>query len=248
MNRKIVLVLILLVIFIHPYGYGQEQEGVQQNLPSVELVVQDYLQAIGGAMSLQSIETVSIEADFNGMDQWGDGKVFVYFQDDLWHYDFQLEDSRYTYHCCPDGTGWRSLDGPTEMSTNDRIRFNEIVPVVVTPLKWLEYDGEIEVKGIEKVNEEDCYHLEFRPKDGDPVQRYFDCQTGLLTKMSYRSGSDIDWLLSDYQNVDGVMVPMFRKQFFDGEIGYTVKTTKVVFDKEIDPELFQPPSDVATID
>ena len=248
MNRKIVLASLLLVICSQPYGYGQEQEGVQNDLPSVEIVVQDYLQAIGGAMSLRSIETVSIEADFDGMDEWSSGKVFVYFQDDLWHYDFQLEDSRFTYLCCSDGTGWRSFDEPSEMSAAERIKFNEIVPVVVTPLKWLEYDGEIEVKGIEKVNEEDCYHLEFRPKDGDPVQRFFDCQTGLLSKLSYRSGSDIDWLLSDYQNVDGVMVPMFRKHFFDGEIGYTVKTTKVVFDKQIDPELFQPPNGVGTID
>lgn len=232
-------VFLLALLSTAPHLFAQEN---QQALPTADDVIAEYIEAVGSEMALHGIESIHLEADFDGLETRGDGKVVLNYHNGMWHYDFQLDDGQHTYIHCDDGSYWQNPDAWLEMSETNRVKFQEIVPVLNAPLRWLEYDGEIEVRGIEEVVGQKCYRLEFRPEGGDPVTRYFDVDTKLLMRMTYSTnGRTADWFLSDYQEIEGFAIPMKREQFFGDEISYVVNTKKVILNEEIDDDLFKRP-------
>ncbi|MGI9515704.1 MAG: hypothetical protein ACR2NP_01550 [Pirellulaceae bacterium] len=228
-------------------GVEAQEEPASPGLPSAEQIIDRYIEEIGSEMGLSSIETLTLEADFEGLDR-GSGNMSLNASGNYWHYDFQTTDGQITYHMCQDGTAWENQYGSiARLSGNDRVKFEEIIPVIFAPLRWLDYPGQMETTGVEEVRSKKCYVIEFRPEGGKPVRRYFDMESGLLVRMSYDSNStNADWYLSDYQEVEGFTIPMRREQYFSGSHAYTVKTTSVVINEPVDEELLEPPLKVET--
>ena len=228
-----------------PFLAAQQSDPAE--LPSPEAIIDRYIEAIGSEMGLRSIESLSLEADFEGIDR-GSGKMFLNAAGGDWHYDFQTTDGRIVYQMCDDGSSWENQYGSIgRLTGQDRVKFEEIVPVINGPLRWLDYPGEMETTGIEDVRGHKCYVIEFRPEGGDSVRRFFDLDRGLMVRMSYVSnGTRADWYLRDYQEVEGFTIPLIREQYFSDSQAYVVKTTKIVINEEVDQELFAPPSEMDT--
>lgn len=202
-------------------------------------VISDYIEAIGGEMVLWGLESMTWKADLDGLGNRENGKVTLTYSEGGWLYDFEMDDGRHAYLKDKNGKVWHQPPNWSEMSVNDKSKMEEIVPVPNAPLRWLEYPGEIEFKGVEQVGERPCAHVEFRPTKGNPVNRFFDMETKLLVKMTYISGTQpADWILSDYKNIDGCLIPMKRERHSAGSHSYVVLTKEVILNEEVDVSLF----------
>jgi outer membrane lipoprotein-sorting protein len=105
----------------------------------------------------------------------------------------------------------------------------------------------IELVGNEKLEGKDVYHLKVTPKGGDMQDYYLDATTGLeikVTRPIAQGGMkmSIETELSNYKEVDGMMVPFTTRQSLNGSPAAQVTVQKVEFNVPIDDALFKMPA------
>lgn len=116
---------------------------------------------------------------------------------------------------------------------------------------WRDHYVKAETTGIETVDDQACYKVVLTPREGKPESRYFDKKTGLLVKTTQTMKSPMgeipmEGLLSDYRNVDGVLVPHKMQQKALGqEIQMTLKT--VQWNADVPKDRFDLPDDVKAL-
>ena len=114
-------------------------------------------------------------------------------------------------------------------------------------LNWKTNYKTVEVKGVEKVGDEECYVVEFTPEKGTKVTEYYSTKTFLLMRrrgVSVSSTSDVSIpytiTFSDYRDTDGVKLPfkMLSSSPSMGDIITVVKTIK--HNVPVEDKLFAP--------
>ena len=114
-------------------------------------------------------------------------------------------------------------------------------------LDWKTNYKTVEVKGIEKVGDEECYVVEFTPEKGTRITELYSTKTFLLMKrrgLVVSSTSDIkipySITFSDYRDVDGIKLPfkMVNESPTMGEIISVVKSVK--HNAPVDDKMFAP--------
>jgi hypothetical protein len=102
--------------------------------------------------------------------------------------------------------------------------------------------------GDEEVDGKMCHKLVVTPREGDPETTYVDVTTGLPHKRVAKAESpmgemDVETLLSDYKEVDGILTPhkMTQKVMMQ-EI--TINVTSIENKKEADLSVFEPPAEI----
>jgi CubicO group peptidase (beta-lactamase class C family) len=114
-------------------------------------------------------------------------------------------------------------------------------------LNWKTNYKTVEVKGIEKVGDEECYVVEFTPEKGTRVTELYSVKTFLLMKrrgviVSSTSEQSIPYstTFSDYRDVDGIKLPFKTVNASPsmGEIITIVKSVK--HNVPVDDKLFAP--------
>jgi CubicO group peptidase (beta-lactamase class C family) len=81
-------------------------------------------------------------------------------------------------------------------------------------LNWKTNYKTAELKGMDKVGDEDCYKIEFTPEKGTKVTEYYSAKSFLLLKITGVVASSTSEMtlpytvtLSDYRDVDGIKLP-----------------------------------------
>ena len=114
-------------------------------------------------------------------------------------------------------------------------------------LNWKTNFKTVEVKGVEKVGDEECYVVEFTPEKGTKVTEFYSTKTFLLMRrrgVSVSSTSDVSIpytiTFSDYRDTDGVKLPfkMLSSSPSMGDIITVVKTIK--HNVPVEDKLFAP--------
>lgn len=92
-------------------------------------------------------------------------------------------------------------------------------------------------KGVQKVNDEDAHRVEIKLATGMTAYAYYSVETGLKVRMEIGPAGTID--LSDYRDVDGVMVP-FNFTQSGGQLPVPVSyiSSEVVINGEVDESVF----------
>jgi outer membrane lipoprotein-sorting protein len=105
----------------------------------------------------------------------------------------------------------------------------------------------IELVGKEKLGTKDVYHLKVTTK-GAQVQHYFlDATTGIEVKkaeeieMGPGQKQTLETEMTDYQQVEGVMVPRTIKQLMNGAPVVQMSIDKVEFNSALDDTFFKMP-------
>jgi hypothetical protein len=106
--------------------------------------------------------------------------------------------------------GPRLKDGEEKEITLFRSEFNG-------DLRWKERYTSVETTGTETVNERPCYKLVLVPKIGRPETRFYDTETYTLhrvdtTEVTIMGEVPAQTLLSDYREVDGLLLPFHTLQ------------------------------------
>ena len=104
----------------------------------------------------------------------------------------------------------------------------------------------IELVGKEKLDATDVYHLKVTKKSGQIQDYFLDAESGieLKTSTSIDTGGTkqkIDTELSNYQQVEGIMVPHTIKQSLNGTPVLTMTIEKAEFNPTIDDTIFKMP-------
>ena len=114
-------------------------------------------------------------------------------------------------------------------------------------LNWKTNYKTVEVKGLEKVGDEDCYVVVFTPEKGTKVTELYSTKTFLLLKrrgvsVSSTSEQSLPYTItfSDYRDVDGIKLP-FKSVNTNPAMGEIISVVKSVKHNEpVDDKLFSP--------
>ena len=106
---------------------------------------------------------------------------------------------------------------------------------------------QLELAGSEKVGDKDVYVLKLTKKNGVVDRYYMDQESFLIHRLetsAVANGADIDVevLLSNFQKVNGYMMPFTTVQKFNGQAGMEIIFDEVKFDVEADDSLFSKPN------
>ncbi len=106
---------------------------------------------------------------------------------------------------------------------------------------------QLELEGTEDLEGIKVYVLKLTKKDGDIFHYYLDSEKYLILKMKYRlvvNGQETEMvaLMSNFQDVDGYIMPFTTEQRFDGQSGMTITFEEVKFNVDIDDAIFLKPA------
>jgi CO dehydrogenase/acetyl-CoA synthase delta subunit len=107
----------------------------------------------------------------------------------------------------------------------------------------------IELEGTEEIEGSKCFKVKLKRKVGDEKIYFFDSENYVpLVIRSFIStgpmkGQAVEMVMSDYKEVDGIMVPHTMEQKMNGQVGMTIKAEKVELNPVIDKTIFSFPSD-----
>jgi hypothetical protein len=257
-GKALAIVLVLGVgAAISPQLRGQAQTA--GTLPSPTEIVAKYDQALGGEAALRR----HISSTMKGTREvHGPTKVvtlpFIFYASTPY---LRLEKTSLPDHKGAvlngfDGELAWSFDprsGPT-IATGDERESVKRDADFYYPLDELTWFKSIETVGLEEYEGQRCYHLHGINNWGKPNDHFYDQKTGLLVGYEF----DSEWrggpgltheIFSDYQKVDGVLVPMKQvikiksKSGSDWTVLQVLTYSSVTFN-DVDRAIFTPPPPV----
>ena len=106
----------------------------------------------------------------------------------------------------------------------------------------------IELVGTEKLGEKAVYHLKVTMKGGQVQHYYLDTETGIEVKTSTEADvmgtgakQAVETEMSDFQQVNGILIPHMVKQLLGGKTMVEMKVDKVEFNPPMEDALFKMP-------
>jgi hypothetical protein len=148
-----------------------------------------------------------------------------------------------------DGSGGEELYtfAPVERFAGKKLEDVRLGSDFYALLNWKTNYKSVEVKGIEKVGDEECYVVEFTPEKGTRVTELYSTKTFLLMKrrgvsVSSTSEQSIPYTItfSDYRDVDGIKLP-FRSVNASPSMGDIISIVKSVkHNVPVEDKMFSP--------
>jgi len=224
-----------------------------ETLPSAKEVMEKYLEATGGreaygkltnrivlgtvdipTMGLKGSSSITqaapnkmlMKMDFAGMGsqtQGSDGEV-------VWEGSTMM--------------GYRILEGPERASATRLATFN-------SELNWDKMYKSITVVGEEMVDGKPAYKLDMVTTDDQKSSSFYDKETGLLVKsVSTVKGQmgdlDVESVLSDYREIDGIKMPFKTTQSAMGNT-FTITLESVQHNVDLPADTFAIPAEVKAL-
>ncbi len=106
----------------------------------------------------------------------------------------------------------------------------------------------IELEGIEEVEGAETYKIKLSKKEGDVEYHFFDMEYFVpvmirtSVKMGPQKGQEAETFMSDYQEVDGLIMPFFIEVKSNGQSVQKITIEEYALNEEMDDVLFVYPS------
>lgn len=223
--------------------------------PTVDQIMDKYIEATGGKANYEKIKNTHTKGTLEFPAAGLKGTVSVYVADPIKLYsETELEGVGVIKNGTDGETAWEvnPLTGARIMTAAERDGFLRSA-ALHSELKWKEMYEKSELKGTEEVDGKLCYKVVFSPKEGagSPETKYFDKQSGLLTKVTATVNSPMGDIATEsyptnYQEVDGLKLPFKTTQkVLTQEIVITIDSVK--FNVEIPKDKFDLPAEIKTL-
>ncbi len=155
------------------------------------------------------------------------------------------------------GKGWEFFDGtkgeteytffPVEKYSGKQLEDARLNSDFYSLLDWKTNYKTVEVKGIEKVGDEECYAVEFTPEKGTKVTEYYSTKSFLMLKRKGVSASSTSEntqpytiVFSDYRGIDGIKLPFKSINTTPGMGDIIMIVKSVKHNVKIDDKMFVP--------
>lgn len=211
-----------------------------EGLPTVEQILDKYVQAIGGKAAVQAQTSRVMKGTLTVADIDAKGTIEIYAKapnKELTEIAAAaLGNSRTGFN----GTlGWGEENGEVKELPNYPKRQADFY----LPLKLREFFPRLDLKGKEKIGEREAYLLE-APRSGNPKRWYFDTTTGLLLRTEAKNADG--QLLNredyeDYRVVNGMKVPFTVRRVEEEGIEIVIQYSEIKHNVPIDDAKFEKP-------
>jgi len=245
MRRISRLFLVIVALLVAAPGFARAQAQ-----PTVDEIVAKNLKAKGGVEKLKSMQTMQMtgKATLQGMDV----AMKIYSKrPNMVRQEMTLQDK--TIVQSSDGTtAWminpmmgsdapQELTGPAADALKDQADFDG------TLTDYKAKGHTVELVGPEDIDGRKTYHLKVTKKNGQVQHYYLDADSGIelrVTTTMEQNGQQMTIAsdLSNYQQVNGVMMPFSMKQSMNGMPLAQMTIDKAEFNVPLDDALFKMPA------
>lgn len=212
-------------------------------LPTVDQILDKYVQALGGRAAIEKLKTRVLK----GSQTTWDGKEFPLeiYQTAPNKFLSQVTMPRGIISQGFNGTiGWvKNPRGQRELSGEDLIEIKRGAEFYDS-LKLKELYPNLKIVGKEKIGEREAFVAESAVSPTKTVKLFFDAQTGLLARVATYTQTLIALIpeqmdFENYREVDGVKIPfMVRQSFVDPWSGWTRRFMEIKQNVPIDGAKF----------
>ena len=216
------------------------------SLPTVDQVLDKYLQALGGRASIEKAKTRVMKGEQISWD--GKSAPIEIHQQSPNKFLLKLSLPQAVVMGGYNGTtawmktprGLRELSGADLTQAKRNADFFRLFD-----LKKL--SEKMKVSGKEKIGEREVYVVEAQLAPNMIEKWYFDTQTGLLLRDQLLTDTIIFWLpeqldYDDYREVDGIKMPFtIRQSYVDPWVGWTRKFSEIKINAPVDESQFNMP-------
>jgi hypothetical protein len=216
--------------------------------PTVDQILDKYVQAIGGRQAVEKITSRVAKGAFEVSTMGLKGEIEIYAK--------APNKSLTIQNVSGIGEILDGYDGKIAWSQNPMMGLREksgaeLAAVaraadIHAAIKTRQLYSKLELKDKEKIGDRETYVILATPAEGAPVKMYFDTQTGLIartvTEVETPQGQfHIEVTADDYREVDGVKIAFTARQ--ETSMGSAViKLTEVKHNVAIDDAKFNKPS------
>jgi Outer membrane lipoprotein-sorting protein len=233
---------------------GSQKNLLPENKPkiSAEEIMSKVIEAVGGEASYRKNTSRITIADIDAIHQGVKGNSATYTK----FPDKSATETIFKVLGKTIGESWSFFDGASgedaysfysgEKYSGKRIEDARIDSDFYGILNWKTNFKTVEVKGTEKVGDEECFVVELTPEKGTKVTNYYSTKSFLLLKKrgtivsGKNPAEEYTFTYSDYREVDGVKIPFKTVNSTEsmGDIISTVKSVK--HNVKIEDKLFTP--------
>jgi zinc protease len=213
-----------------------------EKLPTLDEVLDRYLQASGGADAIQKLNSCLISGTFET--QGNAMPVEMGFKaSDKFYFTLKMGDM-VVYSQFSNGTqGWTidNQNGEQPMPDDQRAITSAMIDVRL-PVRIRDHFPKLSLKGKGKSEGRDAWLVEAETKSGTPISLYFDAETGLLIETDATANTpngsfQIQNFVEDYRDVDGVKTAFSMRQ--TGANDWTLKVADLKYNVDIPDSKFE---------
>lgn len=234
------------------------QEKKKEALPSVETVMDKYIEVTGGLENYQALKNMSskgtIEIPMAGIS----GKVNVVqdFEKGRFYSVANLKGVGKEESGCDGETCWQisPMQGGAMLMTGGQADQAKEQGTMENTYDYKNYYKDIKVVGEEKVGKENCYKLVFTKQNDSKETKYFSAESGLQLKSQMKVESPmgamkVDVMVDSYGKVGDFMMPTKITQALPNgmKIEISMKPEDMKLNSEIEDKTFELPKSVAKL-
>jgi CubicO group peptidase (beta-lactamase class C family) len=226
MKRSVKIIFLSLVVMMTSMaqgarlkpGRGQQDRNLSRELPTVDQILDKYVQALGGAAAFRKLTTRASKGtlEFVTEEQTGTGDFEIYAVAP----NKRVEINRLKLGACKEVEIWEGFNGTVGWSSWNKFHKLEGAELAAKKLE-AEFYKEIKLKelyprmivnGTARIADRWTYVIEAAPAEGSLEKMYFDIETGLLVRRDvtrYAEGVKVDFVIinEDYKEIDGIKLP-----------------------------------------
>lgn len=227
--------------FYDPFGKKLEDKKVELSADvTAESVINDYLDAIGGATKLKAVKSLysSMKASMMGQEvsletyQVAPNKYAMKMN----MMGMTVQEQKY------DGTkGLQAQMGNKKVITEGK-ELDDLKKsaIMFEQLNYTSKGYKLELKGVENVEGANCYKIVVTSPDGDVSTEFYDMRSGYLTRsVKAQEQMTMTTDYKDYKNVNGIMLPHTAAISGVAPTTLTLEATTMEVDKMVTEDVFK---------
>jgi len=204
MKARLITSIATIAVICGAILFGLQNSAMAEDIPTVEQILERYVEAIGGRAAIEKLETrICIGSEITDLTS----REQPIYESHYFKAVSKIPKSCYTEEWSDAGIFVEGYDGKTGWG-KDRCGVRVDERIGKWRLNWLlnpqnalrieEYYPDLEIKGTTRLREMVVYSLE-SPALHRPL--FFDTTTGLLVGFGY------NWEIHNYREVDGILFP-----------------------------------------
>lgn len=141
---------------------------------------------------------------------------------------------------------WTGSSEPIDVTGPELSGLKEMADMDGKLWNYEEKGHQLELVGKEDMEGAEVFVLKLTEKDGNISHMYIDSENYVILKVKSKivmqdSEVEMEAIMSNYQDIDGYIMPFTTQQLFNGTIGMTLNIEEVKYNEEIDDSIFDRP-------
>ncbi len=221
-----------------------------QDIPDYKTVISDYIEATGGKVAHQGLESLVAEGKISIAEAGIEGTMDITQSGNKGYMKMNMAGIGEQTMGFDGETAWSisEMTGPEIIEGEQRDQM--IMQMNLSPMLNIdEMFDTVECTGIEEFNGEDCYVIEAKKEGQETVFHYFSVesklQTGtIMTAASQMGKMEIVSKLSDYRDVSGIKMPFMTMAELPQGMTLQTEIVSMEANAEIDDSKFELPDEI----